>query len=347
MVKIDNHTNLLFYNTSIADIGKKPMKTQKNLPLQKVKNFYHLPLSELLFKAHLVHKKNFNPLHVQTSKLLSIKTGGCPENCAYCPQSAHHNTGLRKEKLMDLKEVIKSAKQAKEEGATRFCMGAAWREVKDGPLFDRVCEMVSEVKKLDMEVCCTLGMLTLEQAKKLKSCGLYAYNHNIDCSKNFYPRIITTRSYQDRLNTLTHVRKAGLTVCTGGIIGMGESHTDRIEFLHQLALFNPQPESVTINKLIAIPGTPLEKAPPVSALDIARVIATARLIMPKSMIRLSAGRENMNTTDQFICLFAGANSLFIGDKLLTADNSTLQDDKNLFKLLGLAAVKHPARSHML
>ncbi len=323
------------------------MKAQENISLQKVKKIYHLPLADLVFQAHLTHKKHFHPLHVQTSKLLSIKTGGCPENCAYCPQSAHHNTELKKEKLMDLKEVLKSAKKAKEEGATRFCMGAAWRDVKDGPLFDRVCEMVSEVKKLDMEVCCTLGMLTLEQAKKLKACGLYAYNHNIDCSKNFYPRIITTRTYQDRLNTLHHVRKAGLTVCTGGIIGMGESHQDRIEFLHQLAVFDPQPESVTINKLIAIPGTPLQDAEAVSALEIVRVIATARIVMPKSMIRLSAGRENMPAADQFLCFFSGANSLFIGDRLLTAKNAKLKDDQSLFQLLGLRPVKHPAHSHPL
>lgn len=290
---------------------------------------------ELLYKAHQTHRKNFNPNKIQTSMLLSIKTGGCPENCAYCPQSAHYQTGLEKEKLMDLDKVISAAKKAKSKGATRFCMGAAWREVRDGPLFDRILEMVSAVRQLNMEVCCTLGMLSKSQAKKLKEAGLYAYNHNIDCSENFYPNIITTRKYKDRIQTILNVREAGITVCTGGILGMGESEQDRIDFLHQLAVFNPQPESVTINKLIPIPGTPLAKQKPVSTMEVVRVIATARLIMPQSMVRLSAGRTGMTESDQFLCFFAGANSIFIGDKLLTSSNPHLPQDKKMFEQLGL------------
>ncbi|MDE0518758.1 MAG: biotin synthase BioB, partial [Bdellovibrionales bacterium] len=212
-----------------------------NLSIHEVKKIYHLTMIELLYRAHSTHRKHFDPKKIQTSKLLSIKTGGCPENCSYCPQSAHYKTGVEKEKLMDLNQVISAAKKAKEEGATRFCMGAAWREVRDGPQFDQVLEMVSAVHKLDMEVCCTLGMISKSQAKKLKQAGLYAYNHNIDCSENFYPNIITTRSYKDRIQTIHHVREAGITVCTGGILGMGETEQDRIDFLHQLAIFDPQP----------------------------------------------------------------------------------------------------------
>ena len=308
-----------------------------NLPRDTVKEVYQKPITELLYSAHQQHRKSFDPNKIQTSMLLSIKTGGCPENCSYCPQSAHYQTGLQKEKLMSLEEVVSSAKKAKEKGATRFCMGAAWREIKDGPLFDRVLEMVSAVNELDMEVCCTLGMLTKSQAQKLKAAGLYAYNHNIDCSENFYSRIITTRKYKDRIQTIHNVREAGITVCTGGILGMGESHEDRIDFLHQLARFEPPPESVTINKLIPIPGTPLEKQKPIPTMEIVRVIATARLIMPQSMIRLSAGRTGMTESDQFLCFFAGANSIFIGDKLLTSSNPQLTQDKKMFEQLGLSS----------
>ena len=308
-----------------------------NLSINTVKKIYHLPMITLLYRAHNTHRKHFDPNKIQTSKLLSIKTGGCPENCSYCPQSAHYQTGVEKEKLMNLDKVISSAKKAKAEGATRFCMGAAWREIRDGPQFDKVLEMVSAVHKLDMEVCCTLGMLSKLQAKKLKQAGLYAYNHNIDCSENFYPNIITTRLYKDRIQTIHNVREAGITVCTGGILGMGETEKDRIDFLHQLAIFDPQPESVTINKLIPIPGTPLAKQKPISTMEIVRVIATARLIMPKSMIRLSAGRTGMTESDQFLCFFAGANSIFIGEKLLTSSNPELQDDKKMLKDLGLNA----------
>ena len=309
--------------------------TNTSLSVEKVKKLYHLPLPRLLYKAHSLHIKNFDPQKIQTSQLLSIKTGGCSENCSYCPQSAHYKTSVKTEKLMSLNEVMQAARQAKQKGATRFCMGAAWREIKDGPLFDRVLEMVSSVRKLKLEVCCTLGMLNKEQAQRLKKAGLYAYNHNIDCSESFYPNIITTRKYKDRLQTIQNVREAGITVCTGGIIGMGETHQDRIEFLHQLAVLDPQPESVTINKLIPIPGTPLENSPPLPALDVVRVIASARLIMPKAMIRLSAGRLSMSASDQFLCFFAGANSVFIGDKLLTSKNPALERDENLFEQLSI------------
>ena len=288
---------------------------------------------DLLYRARGTHQKHFHPHAVQTSQLLSIKTGGCPENCAYCPQSAHYQTGVKAEKLMELSQVVAEAKKAKKQGATRFCMGSAWREVRDGPLFDRVLEMVSVVRKLDLEVCCTLGMLSLSQAKRLKKAGLYAYNHNIDCSKNFYPNIITTRKYEDRIQTLHNVRKAGITMCTGGILGMGESHQDRIAFLQQLALLNP--ESVTINKLIPIPGTPLARQKPVPAIEVMRVIATARLIMPKAMIRLSAGRQGMSEVEQLLCFFAGANSIFIGEKLLTAGNPKRTADEQMFQHLNL------------
>ena len=311
--------------------------SNSSISVDKVKDIYHLPMTDLLHRAHQIHRKNFDPHKIQTSMLLSIKTGGCPENCSYCPQSAHYQTGVKKETLMNLEDVVSAAKAAKANGATRFCMGAAWREVRDGPLFDRVLEMVKAVQELDMEVCCTLGMLTKSQAQKLKKAGLYAYNHNIDCSEDFYPNIITTRKYRDRIQTIHNVREAGITVCTGGILGMGETEQDRIKFLYQLAIFDPQPESVTINKLIPIPGTPLEKQQPVSTLEVVRVVATARLVMPKSMIRLSAGRENMTESDQFLCFFAGANSIFVGDKLLTADNPDLLKDRQMFERLSLSS----------
>ena len=313
------------------------LPADSRLSVDQIGDIYQQPITDLLHKAHKIHRKNFDPHKIQTSMLLSIKTGGCPENCSYCPQSAHYKTEVEKEKLMDLEDVVSAAKKAKSKGATRFCMGAAWREVRDGSLFDRVLEMVKAVRKLDMEVCCTLGMLSKSQAQRLKTAGLYAYNHNIDCSENFYPNIITTRKYEDRIQTIHNVRSAGITVCTGGILGMGETERDRIEFLHQLAVFDPQPESVTINKLIPIPGTPLEKQKPVPVLQVVRVIATARLIMPKSMIRLSAGRENMTESDQFLCFFAGANSIFIGDKLLTSANPDLSEDKQMFKRLNFSA----------
>ena len=310
----------------------------------QIKDLYTSPIMDLIDQAREVHKKNFKKNETQTSQLLSIKTGACPEDCAYCSQSARWNTGLKKEKLLSLDIVKQKAKKAKEEGATRFCMGAAWREIREGSSFNQVLEMVKEVRSLDMEVCCSLGMLNLDQAKKLKEAGLYAYNHNIDTSRNFYKNIITTRKYEDRLKTLENVRKAGITVCTGGILGMGETNEDRIDFIHELNLLNPAPESITINCLVPIKGTPLEKATPIAPLDLVRVIAVCRITRPKSMIRLSAGRKNLSETEQLLCFYAGANSIFIGQKLLTTKNATLNKDKEMLKRLGMKIQKLPNQS---
>ena len=288
---------------------------------------------ELVEEAHQIHKVHFKANLIQTSKLLSIKTGACPEDCAYCSQSARYQTQVPREKLLDVETVVFKAKKAKQEGATRFCLGAGQREVKSNSQFDRVIDMVKEIKKLDMEVCCTLGMLNIEQAKRLKQAGLDAYNHNIDTSPEFYSKIISTRSYQDRLDTLKKVREAGISLCTGGILGLGESEEDRCSFIHQLLLI--EPESITINTLIPIKGTPLENQKSLSVLEVLRVIAVCRILMPHSMIRLSAGRTNQTPSEQFLCFYAGANSLFIGDKLLTADNPSLQNDKAMLRDLGL------------
>ena len=307
--------------------------------LQELKALYFSPLSDLVEKGRIIYKKNFPMGKIQASRLLSIKTGGCSEDCSYCSQSAHYPTDIKSEKLLTLKTVVEKAQKAKEEGASRFCMGAAWREVQSGPVFNRVLEMVRAVSDLDMEVCCTLGMLTLEQARQLKEAGLTAYNHNIDTSRAYYSRIITTRKYEDRLKTLDNVRKAGLTVCTGGILGLGESHEDRISFIHELSNFNPQPESVTINTLVPAKGTPLENQKSVSATDVVRVIAVCRILMKKSFIRLSAGRRAMSEGEQFLCFFSGANSIFLGDKLLTADNPSLQFDQQMLKNLGFSLLK--------
>ena len=303
--------------------------------MDEIKKLYFKPLMELIEQARLVHNKHFKSHQVQASKLLSIKTGACPEDCSYCSQSSRYQTEIKKEKLLDLKTVLEKAKLAKKQGASRFCMGAGWREVKDGPQFDRVLEMVKEVNKLGLELCCTLGMLNLDQAKRLKQAGLYAYNHNLDTSPEFYPKIISTRTYQDRLDTLKNVREAGLTICTGGILGLGESHEDRCSFIHQLTLIKPSPESVTINTLVPIKGTPLEKQKPVPALEVLRVIAICRILLPQSVIRLSAGRKNMNSSEQFLCFYAGTNSIFIGDKLLTADNPELNEDQSLLKSMNM------------
>lgn len=307
------------------------------LSVEEVKTQYERPLFALVEAAHTVLKKNFRPGDVQTSRLLSIKTGGCPEDCAYCPQAARYHTNLDVEALLPLEEVRAAARKAKKEGATRFCMGAAWREIRNGPHFERVLEMVREVKALGLQVCCTLGMLDATQAQRLKEAGLYAYNHNIDTSEAYYKRIISTRKYEDRLRTIAHVRAAGITVCTGGIIGMGESDADRIAFLHQLATLDPQPESVTINKLVPIPGTPLADAAPLSTLVLLRVVAGARLLMPKAVLRLSAGRESLSHAEQFLLFYAGANSIFLGEKLLTAPNAGEESDKKLFSELNLRA----------
>ncbi|MGE0525690.1 MAG: biotin synthase BioB [Bdellovibrionales bacterium] len=305
------------------------------LSYDQVRDIYNKELFVLVNEAARVHQSQFPAGEIQLSSLLSVKTGGCPENCSYCPQSAHYETGVDRHKLLAVEEVRRAARHAQNNGATRFCMGAAWREVKDGPEFDQVLELVREVKSLGLEVCCTLGMLSEEQAKKLRAAGLHAYNHNIDTSRAYYSKIISTRTYDDRLRTIANVRRAGLTVCTGGIIGMGESDEDRIGFLWQLASFNPQPESVTVNALVATPGTPLAEREPVSALELARVIASARILLPHSMIRLSAGRKGMSPEGQFICFLAGANSIFLGDTLLTSPNPSVQADQELLRQVGL------------
>jgi biotin synthase len=305
--------------------------------LEEIKEIFHSPLLELVFGAATIHRKYNNTGEVQVCTLLSIKTGGCPEDCAYCPQAARYNTGIDVHALLQTDEVIACALKAKEAGSTRFCMGAAWREVRDNRDFDRIIDMVKEVNELGMEVCCTLGMLTESQAKKLADAGLYAYNHNLDTSPEYYGRIISTRTYNDRLKTLDNVRKAGISVCCGGIIGLGETHEDRINMLHTLATMAEHPESVPINALVRIKGTPLENNQKVDTWDMVRMIATARILMPKAMVRLSAGRSEMSIAEQAWCFMAGANSIFAGEKLLTTPNPSYDEDNAMFNLLGLTA----------
>jgi biotin synthase len=297
---------------------------------------HDLPLTELVFRAQLAHRRYHDPTRVQLCTLLSIKTGGCPEDCGYCPQSAHYDTGVERQGLLPLGEVLDRARQARDSGSTRFCMGAAWRQVRDGAEFERVLEMVRGVRDLGMEACCTLGMLSREQAEKLADAGLTAYNHNLDTGPDFYAKIITTRTYDDRLRTLGHVRAAGITVCSGGILGMGESRGDRIAMLGTLARLDPHPESVPINALVRVAGTPLADRPPVDPLDMVRMIATARIVMPASFVRLSAGRTEMSAETQALCFLAGANSIFTGDRLLTTPNPGQDSDRALLGRLGLA-----------
>jgi biotin synthase len=304
--------------------------------LPEVRALHDLPLFDLLYRAQTVHRETFRNQKVQLCSLLSVKTGGCPEDCAYCPQAARYQTGVQAEKLMETGEVLSAARTAKEAGATRFCMGAAWREVRDGPQFDRVVEMVRGVRGLGLEACCTLGMLTADQARRLKEAGLSAYNHNLDTSPEAYGSIITTREYADRLQTLQHVREAGIDVCCGGIIGMGESVDDRCSLLLTLARQDPHPESVPINALVAVKGTPLGDRPPVQPMEMARMIATARVLMPKAMVRLSAGRMQMSQEAQLLCMLAGANSIFFGEKLLTTGNPEYREDMALFEAAGIA-----------
>jgi biotin synthase len=302
-----------------------------------------LPLFDLVDRARDVYRRFHADGEVQLASLLSIKTGACPEDCKYCPQSAHYakSTGLKRETLLDVDDVLAKARIAKEAGATRFCMGAAWREVKDGAAFDSVLEMVRGVRALDMEACVTLGMLTAAQARRLAEAGLTAYNHNLDTSPEFYGEIITTRTYQDRLDTLSHVREAGLQVCCGGIIGMGESVEDRARLLETLANLDPHPESVPINALVAVPGTPLQDQPPIDPIDLVRMVATARILMPESRVRLSAGRHALSREAQILCFLAGANSIFYGDKLLTTANNDTADDLALIEEAGLKVKAAP------
>lgn len=315
------------------------MDIRHDWTLQEIKEVYNQPLLELVFRAAEIHRKYNDTAEVQVCTLLSIKTGGCSEDCAYCPQAARYNTDVNVQALMKQDEVMEYARRAKEAGSTRFCMGAAWREVRDNRDFDRVLEMVKGVNEMGMEVCCTLGMLTEEQAQKLANAGLHAYNHNLDTSREHYGEIITTRTYEDRLETLDNVRKAGVTVCCGGIIGLGETHEDRIGMLHTLATMPKHPESVPINALVPIPGTPLANNTKVDTWDMVRMIATARILMPTTMVRLSAGRTDMSISDQALCFLAGANSIFAGDKLLTTPNPSFDDDNAMFQLLGLKARK--------
>jgi len=307
--------------------------------LSEVTAIHGLPLLELVHRAQGVHREHFGDNKVQLCSLLSVKTGGCPEDCAYCPQAARYHTGVEAEPLMEVGEVLSAARKARAAGATRFCMGAAWREVKDGPQFERVLEMVKGVKQLGMEACCTLGMLTGDQARRLKEAGLDAYNHNLDTSRERYGDIITTRAYEDRLRTLEQVRAAGIGVCCGGIIGMGESVEDRCELLRTLAAQDPHPESVPINMLVRVRGTPLAEAPPVGTLEMVRMIATARILMPRAMVRLSAGRQQMSEEAQLLCMMAGANSVFFGEKLLTTGNPEYEQDMALFEAAGIAPLE--------
>jgi biotin synthase len=300
----------------------------------EVRALFDMPLSELIFRAQTVHREFFDPSAVQMSTLLSIKTGGCPEDCAYCPQSAHYDTGLSAEKLMPIEQVLTEARAARDAGASRFCMGAAWRSPKNRDL-DRVCAMIEGVKALGLETCVTLGMLTAPQAQKLKGAGLDYYNHNLDTSPDFYGKIISTRTYEDRLQTLAHVRAAGIHVCCGGIVGMGESRADRVGMIQTLANLPVHPESVPINMLVRVAGTPLADATPLDTIEFVRTIAVARITMPGSMVRLSAGRETMSEEAQALCFLAGANSIFCGPKLLTTPNPQRDRDEALMGRLGM------------
>lgn len=315
------------------------MEIRHDWTREEIREIFSLPLPELIFQAQLAHRRLHKADEIQLCRLLSIKTGGCPEDCAYCPQSAHYDAGVSRQKLFDAENVLDAALRAKSEGATRFCMGAAWREAPEGKEFDRVLEMVRGVAELDLEVCCTLGMLTGAQAAQLKQAGLTAYNHNLDTSPEFYGNIITTRVYEDRLRTIAHVREAGITVCCGGILGMGESGEDRIGLLHELARLDPHPESVPINMLVRAPGTPLENAASVDPLEMVRTIATARILMPGSTVRLAAGRQEMSREAVTLCFLAGANSIFTGETLLTTPNPPADKDAELLRDLGMKAMQ--------
>ncbi len=312
-----------------------------SLELEAIRHLYDLPLPELIFRAQEIHRAHHDPAAVQLCTLQSIKTGRCPEDCKYCPQSAHYDTGLQAESLLDAPEIVASARVARDGGASRFCMGAAWREVRDGAQFESVLDAVRGVSALGLEVCCTLGMLTEPQAARLKDAGCSVYNHNLDTSREFYPEIISTRTYDDRLATLAHVRAAGLQVCSGGILGLGETVDDRLKLLGELAAIDPQPDSVPINALVPVPGTPLAENAAVDPFEFVRIIATARILMPRAMVRLSAGRGAMSGELQALCFLAGANSIFLGEKLLTTPNPERSDDLRLLARLGM----HPLAAH--
>lgn len=308
---------------------------RNNWTKAEIEKIYNSDMMDLIYQGASVHREFHEAGEVQVCTLLSIKTGGCPEDCSYCPQAARYHTEVKAHKLLPTEEVLERAREAKMNGSTRFCMGAAWREVRDNKDFDRVIDMVKGVSHLGLEVCCTLGMLTKEQAEKLKDAGLYAYNHNLDTSEEHYGDIITTREYKDRLDTLENVREASISVCSGGIIGLGESQEDRVAMLHTLATLPEHPESVPVNALVPVPGTPLAEQPRVSVWEMVRMIATARIIMPKAMVRLSAGRVTMSIEEQALCFLAGANSIFAGEKLLTTPNPEVDADKKMFQVLNL------------
>jgi biotin synthase len=331
----------------MADAPAPPAEIRHDWSVAEAETLFGLPFNDLLFRAQTIHRAHFPANQVQLSTLLSIKTGGCPEDCAYCPQAARYHTGVEAQKLMAVEAVVAEAKRAKEAGASRYCMGAAWREPKDRDL-DAVCEMVEGVKALGLETCMTLGMLTGAQARRLKDAGLDYYNHNIDTSPEYYGEIITTRTYQERLDTLAHVRDSGMKVCCGGIVGMGENARDRAGMLATLANLPEHPESVPINMLVQVHGTPLDGTGKLDPLEFVRTIAAARIMMPKSMVRLSAGREEMSDELQALCFLAGANSIFCGPKLLTTPNPGRDHDRDLFDRLGLAPMpleSTPARAH--
>jgi len=324
---------------SVTTQSVKPLKAESGItrwPLKEVGALFELPFNDLLYKAQQVHREHFNPNELQLSSLLSIKTGACPEDCKYCPQSARYATGLGVERLMRVEKIVEAAQKAKENGASRFCMGAAWRSPKDKDL-SVVEEAVKQVKALGLETCATLGMLTAPQAETLKSAGLDYYNHNLDTSEDYYKEVITTRTYQDRLETLENVRQAGMNVCSGGIVGMGETRRDRAGLIANLANLPEPPQSVPINNLVQIKGTPLNDVEPIDGFEFVRTIAVARITMPKSYVRLSAGREQMNDQMQALCFMAGANSVFYGEELLTTDNASVDHDQTLMDKLGIRA----------
>ncbi|WP_291864959.1 biotin synthase BioB [Maribacter sp.] len=306
-----------------------------NWTKEEILEIYNKPLMELLYEAATIHRVNHDPNEVQVSALLSIKTGGCSEDCGYCPQAARYNTDIEGNDLMSVSHVKAQALRAKSSGSSRVCMGAAWRNVKDGPEFDQVLEMVRTINKLDMEVCCTLGMVTENQAKRLSEAGLYAYNHNLDTSEDYYKDVISTRAFEDRLETIDHVRKSNITVCSGGIIGMGEKLEDRAGMLVALSSLDPQPESTPINALVPVEGTPMEDIAPIEIWEMIRMVAATRIVMPETQVRLSAGRTEMSREGQALCFFAGANSIFAGDKLLTTPNPDVNEDMAMFEVLGL------------
>lgn len=311
----------------------------KSFTREEVAAIYESPLPELIMRAMVIHRQHHDPVAIQHCTLANIKSGGCPEDCAYCPQSAHYNTNVRDENLAPIEDVLVQARAARDAGSTRFCMGASWRSARDDSDFDKVLDLVRQVRDMGMEACVTLGMLTREQARRLKEAGLTSYNHNLDTSREFYPNIVTTRTYEDRLQTLRFIQEAGIEVCCGGILGMGESRADRVALLTELANLSPQPHSVPINALMPVEGTPLEGLPTIDPIEMVRAIATARIVMPRSRVRLAAGRTNMTDEAQALCFLAGANSIFTGEKLLTTPNPGTSHDEALLKKLGMVKMR--------